>query len=332
MQPGLRFAYARVPDAHTFLAVLLLGGSVACASAGDRGPSTASTAEGERIRRIRHGLELIEHQKRVDIVVENLIRALPGGSGPDSALYGGVHVADFGGTHGRQLAEAIGLRHAARPFVYGIDPVGPAAESGLERGDQILTLAGRAVRRAQDFNDALGDLSEESDLTLEVLRRDRRQSFTLPRRYRPRDLTLVLVADGRVINAFANRHGILLTTGMLQFLRGADELAVVLGHEVAHLVRGHLSGSYVGFGFNPAFSRDLEREADRYGLELAHKAGYDAGAGLDIWQRFASEIPAAFHHHQGAHETHPTSGERRLLARKVVERLGPPLRPHGSGR
>jgi len=98
-----------------------------------------------------------------------------------------------------------------------------------------------------------------------------------------------------------------------------DELAAVMGHEIAHALREHgrekagqatgvgiaaaiggVVGAYYGIDANVgqsvlgavgelAFmrpnSRGMEQEADRIGVELAARAGYDPYAAITLWEK-----------------------------------------------
>ncbi|MFQ5863428.1 MAG: M48 family metallopeptidase [Candidatus Brocadiales bacterium] len=153
------------------------------------------------------------------------------------------------------------------------------------------------------------------------------------------------VQEGEAVNAGATFGKIVVTTGMIRFLGSKDELAVVLGHELAHLTKGHLTkgivsnipviiGSTVAESISPGsgevvqkggsiftqkFSRDMEREADHFGIHYAHNAGYDAAAGIDIWERFAIELPVS--QKTTIFSSHPSSTERMVRARKVANSL-----------
>jgi predicted Zn-dependent protease len=113
------------------------------------------------------------------------------------------------------------------------------------------------------------------------------------------------VNDSDYINAFATPGGnIVITKGMMRVLRNESELAGVLGHEVAHVVRKHhlnamrknaafgllmqgvQAGSknqdLVGALAGPTkelYARGLDKsdefEADRMGVIIAARAGYD---------------------------------------------------------
>ncbi|MEY4640038.1 MAG: hypothetical protein RLZZ227_32 [Pseudomonadota bacterium] len=127
----------------------------------------------------------------------------------------------------------------------------------------------------------------------------------------------VNVIEDEQLNAFCMPGGkIMFYSGLIEGLDlSDDEIAIVMGHEVAHALREHSREQYsqamaaqaaigVGaavFGVGPAganaagagyqaliasrFSRTDESEADRIGLELSARAGYDPRAGVTLWQK-----------------------------------------------
>jgi len=114
-----------------------------------------------------------------------------------------------------------------------------------------------------------------------------------------------------VQNAFALPNGsIYVSMGLLSSLESEAQLAYVLGHELAHIVRGHsieqlrhfksatvkakLADVLLGFPLAPAialvhaasvngFSREKESEADAEGLRLVATAGYSAADAIRIF-------------------------------------------------
>lgn len=117
------------------------------------------------------------------------------------------------------------------------------------------------------------------------------------------------------INAFCMPGGkIAFFSGLLDELKlNDDEVAMVMGHEIAHALREHaraqtaksgltslgadLLGQLIGQGkfagafrvggdlLNLRFSRDDESDADLVGLDLAARAGFDPRAGITLWQK-----------------------------------------------
>jgi predicted Zn-dependent protease len=73
---------------------------------------------------------------------------------------------------------------------------------------------------------------------------------------------------------------------MVNFAAEDAEIAVVLGHELAHLV----TDSEAQRARPPARTGTRQREAraDRVGLRLAACAGYDPAAAAHFWQRYAA--------------------------------------------
>jgi predicted Zn-dependent protease len=123
------------------------------------------------------------------------------------------------------------------------------------------------------------------------------------------------------VNAFCMPGGrIAFFTGIIDKLKLTDdEIAAVMGHEIAHALREHgrdrqakatttgLASSilgaavsaYTGYDLrglaNTAgqlyvlkFSRDEEREADLVGLDISARAGYDPRAGIALWNKMAA--------------------------------------------
>ena len=144
--------------------------------------------------------------------------------------------------------------------------------------------------------------------------------FAIPWNERARDWQWeVNLIGSNQINAFCMPGGkIAFYTGILQTLQLTDdEVAMVMGHEVAHALREHarermgknaatglsanLLGQVLGLGqlgqtvtnygaqlLTLEFSRSDESEADLVGMELAARAGYDPRAGVTLWQKMGA--------------------------------------------
>lgn len=119
------------------------------------------------------------------------------------------------------------------------------------------------------------------------------------------------------LNAFCMPGGkIMVYSGLITKLHLSDaEIAIILGHEIAHALREHsreqvsqamasqtaigVGAALLGLGSGAAslanvgyealiatrFSRNDESEADRIGLELTARAGYNPNAGVSLWQK-----------------------------------------------
>ncbi|HEY1104128.1 MAG TPA: M48 family metallopeptidase [Burkholderiaceae bacterium] len=129
----------------------------------------------------------------------------------------------------------------------------------------------------------------------------------------------VNLIGSKQINAFCMPGGkIAFYTGILDELKlSDDEVAMVMGHEVAHALREHarermgktaatsiganvlsqllgagaLGQQLIGGGaqlLTLRFSREDETEADLVGMELGARAGYNPRAGITLWQKMAA--------------------------------------------
>lgn len=133
------------------------------------------------------------------------------------------------------------------------------------------------------------------------------------------------VISSKELNAWCMPGGkIAVYTGLIDQLQASDdELAQVMGHEIAHALREHawerasrqaaaglgmtIVGIALGVGqdgvdlastvYNVSFqlpnSREHETEADRIGIELAARAGYDPRAAVTLWQKMAKASDGA---------------------------------------
>lgn len=153
------------------------------------------------------------------------------------------------------------------------------------------------------------------------------------------------VLNSPVINAFALPGGFnYVTRGLLTHMTSEAQLAMVLGHEVAHVAARHASqqalqqqaGSLLLVGSAilgeellgvPAqqvlelggtaaqllflrYSRDAERESDKLGVEYAAMAGYDAAQGASFFttlKRLSEQSGSSI---PGFMSSHPDPGER----------------------
>jgi len=134
-----------------------------------------------------------------------------------------------------------------------------------------------------------------------------------------------LIKDDDQVNAWAMPGGkVAVYTGILPVAKDETGLAVVLGHEVAHAIAKHgnerlsqgllaqlgglaLSAALSGYpaqtqnlfmtaygagaqlGFLLPYSRTHELEADRIGLILTARAGYDPREAIPFWERMAAQ-------------------------------------------
>lgn len=136
-----------------------------------------------------------------------------------------------------------------------------------------------------------------------------------------------VIEDPKTVNAWCMPGGkIAFYSGIYPVLEDEAAMAFVMGHEVSHALlrhggerisQGEIAGAAEGLislalsGRNPRtqkmvlaafgagaqvgvllpFSREQEAEADRVGLQLMAKAGYDPHAAVELWKRMQSMSP-----------------------------------------
>jgi predicted Zn-dependent protease len=161
----------------------------------------------------------------------------------------------------------------------------------------------------------------------------------------------VQLLGSQQINAFCMPGGkIAFYFGILQQLQlSDDEVAMIMGHEIAHALREHarermgkstatrvgtnIVSALLGLGnlgdtalnmgaqlLSLKFSRDDETEADLVGAELTARAGYNPTAGVSLWRKMMAankNAPPQFL------STHP-AGESRI---QDIERILPKVTP-----
>lgn len=161
----------------------------------------------------------------------------------------------------------------------------------------------------------------------------------------------VHVVDDSSVNAWCMPGGkMAVYTGLISTLKPTDaELAAVIGHEIAHALREHsreqvsqqmatgiglsvlsaitgvqatsdLGAQLTNVMFTLPNSRTHETEADRIGVELAARAGYDPRAAVSLWQKMGalegSRQPELL-------STHPSPDSRIADLKLAAERVMP---------
>ncbi len=150
----------------------------------------------------------------------------------------------------------------------------------------------------------------------------------------------VNLIGSKQINAFCMPGGkIAFFTGIIDTLELTDdEIATIMGHEIAHALREHgreraakstiaqgvtigasLLSQLMGYGdlgghlasagaklTMLSFSRDDETEADVVGMDLAARAGYDPRAGVVLWQKMAAASKGQPPQWLSTHPSHDT--------------------------
>lgn len=103
---------------------------------------------------------------------------------------------------------------------------------------------------------------------------------------RARNMTLH-IETGRAVNAYVNSAGeVHIYAGMLLFTENdPDQIAGVIGHEIAHHLLGHTGPLGFICRTSDAGSQMCEKQSDIVGMRLMKKAGFNECRAAEIWLR-----------------------------------------------
>jgi predicted Zn-dependent protease len=215
---------------------------------------------------------------------------------------------------------------------------------------------------AQAYTQMLAPLEKEGRINNDPALKQRVERITariIPHaiKYRPETAgwawEVKVIDDPKTVNAFCMAGGkMAVYSGLIQKVQPSDdELAQVMGHEIAHALSAHTvermsialvsdlavtayavtsdrsEAALAGAALAAALaiklpnSRTAESEADRIGIELAARAGYNPYAAASLWEKMGKESGASKFDWLS---THPAPAKRRetLLA------LAPQMMPY----
>ena len=209
----------------------------------------------------------------------------------------------------------------------GVDVGKKSWVAGLVPADQVEQAALQQYRQLQQKAAQQGALAPKDNAQLVRLRAiaERIIPYSVEWNDRARQWKWeVNLFGGKQVNAFCMPGGkIAFFYGLLDQLQlSDDEVAMVMGHEIAHALREHarermgktaatrgaieIGSALLGLGnggryladmggqlVTLKFGRDDETEADLVGLELAARAGYDPRAAVTLWQKMAAASKGA---------------------------------------
>ncbi|MEM1144260.1 MAG: M48 family metallopeptidase [Pseudomonadota bacterium] len=162
--------------------------------------------------------------------------------------------------------------------------------------------------------------------------------------------SVAIINDDETVNAWCMAGGRMAAyTGLFEQLKLTDaEFAAIMGHEISHAVAHHtaermsraiainvgvvaaavatdsnaaaLAGTALAakFALELPNSRTAESEADRIGIELSSRAGYDPEAAVTLWQKMGAlseQRPPEFM------STHPSPDNRQAALQKLVPEM-----------
>ena len=167
------------------------------------------------------------------------------------------------------------------------------------------------------------------------------------------DWSIKVIDDPEVVNAWCMAGGkMAIYTGLIEKVQTSDdEIAQVMGHEIAHALANHqaekmsvsmatsvgvaavgVASDRPGIAMSGAAAaallaiklpnnRTAETEADRIGIELAAKAGYDPRAAVTLWEKMG-KVGGGSRQPQFL-STHPGPENRKRALGALVPRMMP---------
>jgi len=224
----------------------------------------------------------------------------------------------------------------------------PAAVAGIKIGDELLTFNNEPVPRHGAPGWIGGYVRNNGERPIQVLtRRDGTDEMRTVVPVIACAIPIALQIDSSV-SAFTADDRIVVSSSILHAAHTDAQLALVVGHELAHANLGHLNKRRAnaiigwiggaaadagimlgGMSTRGAFSRMLsqagarafsvafEREADYVGAYYAARAGYDLAGSEEIWRTFSLEDPDSIR----LTTDHPISPARFVQMQKVIDEI-----------
>ena len=249
------------------------------------------------------------------------------------------------------LLLAIGLAGCTT----GVNPVtGNTRAYGYtwEQEQELGTQADKQIQNQYGIYDDEQVQAYVDSLGQAILAHSHMRRADTPARFRNTEFTF-RVLDSPIINAFALPGGyVYITRGLLAHQNNEAQLAMVIGHEIAHvaarhasqqaakqqfaqlgLIAGAIGGELAGFsGGNIlqlggqaaqllflSYSRENEREADRLGVEYAALDGYQSGEGAAFFRTLERIQEQSGQSIPSWQSTHPDPGEREQTILRLAE-------------
>ncbi|OTG94763.1 M48 family metallopeptidase [Acinetobacter sp. ANC 3832] len=229
-----------------------------------------------------------------------------------SSLSGCSTVAELTG----QDSATLNL-NAAQDYKLLVDDA--KAQKALDTTSATYKRVNAVFLKMKPFADQVNQTGQKFDWQLSVLRSDELNAFVMP--------------GGKVV----------FFTGIVNTLKLTDaEIAAIMGHEMTHALEEHsksaagataltdfavkMGKTYAGdklgsmgtqaldigskYGVGLPYSRNLESKADRGGLMLMAKAGYNPDAAITVWQKMNKIDGGANNGVSKFTSTHPSNNDR----------------------
>jgi hypothetical protein len=205
-------------------------------------------------------------------------------------------IAQYAAADRADAARAFGLD--GQPGVMAVVDGSPAARAGLRAGDRLRAVNGRSLDRGDPGSVPTRAGVERAQQMLGAAMRDGPVVLRVSTAAGDRDVRFlaesgcpsnVELVPGDTVNAWADGERVMVSEGLLRRCATDGDLALVIGHEMAHNLLHHrrrlAAEGIVANTLLPAATgphdlrkvRETEEEADRLAVSLATMAAYDLG-------------------------------------------------------
>ena len=240
----------------------------------------------------------------------------------------------------------------------------PAQDAGLLPGDKITRINDTEIPESKEGARAIqktwSELDPSTVIRLMVRRGD--AEMTIDLNPEPVCGYEVFLATNDDINAFADGEHVVIMQGMMRFAQKDRELALVITHELAHNVMGHVDaqkkntmaggvlglivdiaaaaagvntqGVFSDLGYQAGamrYSQEFEYEADYVGLYMMALCGFEIENAANFWRKMAAAHPGSI---KSSHSSsHPATAQRFVALENTVKEIrgkqekGLPLKP-----
>ena len=248
----------------------------------------------------------------------------------------------------------FGLGLGERLQIMSVLPQSGAALAGIRTGDILLAAGPHLLAQGPDAEyaagSAIGDAVQgNTALDITVLRSGDNESSIIDVPLTPACAMVIDLGNTDAVNSYADGRRLMVTRGMLDFVRSDDELAAVLAREIA--------SNIINLTPQPELSALIDRlhtldtvtpaapegdallqssllqdaAVDRLALYMLVRAGYPAKAARAFWERLATVYPADIRNSHAA--LHAPIAERLAVIDRVIaviaakQQNGQPLMP-----
>lgn len=186
-----------------------------------------------------------------------------------------------------------------------------AAQQRIEPGDQIIAVNQNKISSdpmMTTYNEAVLRNGFDSVLSKVKIRTPEGRDYVA--RIRPQTACAIpaKVVFSQRVNGHTDGREVLITSALMTSVPDDTNLALVIAHEMSHVIGGHAGKPQ---------SQGLELEADRMALVLMARSGYDVDGAMAYWER-------ASHPHDGGaanDSSHPSTQARYENFRAELARI-----------